>query len=90
MLRKLRNIAIAFFLFWSAGLGVLMLGVITALSSFTLSTGEIFLYGSLVGIALGTMVAALLFFAIVRKLRKYKHLFFIIQGARTFLRNRRF
>jgi hypothetical protein len=90
MLRKLRNIAITFFLFWSAGIGVLMLGIITAVSSLSLKTGEIFLYGSLGGIALGTMVAVLLFFAIVKRLRRYKHLFFIIQGARTFLRNRRF
>jgi hypothetical protein len=90
MLRKLRNIAITFFLFWSAGIGVLLLGIITAISSLALTTGEIFLYGSLGGIAIGTMMAVLLFFAIVRKLRRYKHLFFIIQGARTFLRGRKF
>ncbi|HKP31590.1 MAG TPA: hypothetical protein VJT83_02650 [Chitinophagaceae bacterium] len=90
MLRIVRNVVITFFLFWSAGIGVLMLGIINALSSLALKTGEVFLYGSLGGIAIGSVMAVLLFFAVVRRLRRYKHLFFIIQGARTFLRNRKF
>jgi len=90
MLRKLRNIALTFFVIWSAGIGVLLLGLITALSSLTLTTGEIFLYGSLGGVGIGILFGALIFFAVVRKLRRYKHLLFIFQGARMFLRNRRF